>query len=291
MRSFDLYHTCPENFGKVQKMLIEAIVQIADPESIYLLGTNVRGRKTESVFRSTIASSQHVTGFFLLILMNGATRDDQYRWQDKIEQKTKSIVPVTTIVLSGNEFECWLKNGQSFAVRVWEAALLLYGTRHAETPITKTTDMPVTGCTDENRIEQGLIRAKTFFSGAELFRVQQYNNMAAFMLHQSMEHILHALIRAETGYYIRTHSIERLLSYASFVSPQLLDIFVRDTEEDKRTFSLLQKAYIDARYSDHYKISSGDLLALMEKVRQSHKLLSDMQKKTGLPQHFRDISY
>jgi hypothetical protein len=54
----------------------------------------------------------------------------------------------------------------------------------------------------------------------------------------------------------------------------LPDVFSQKTEEDKRLFNLLQKAYISTRYKEDYKISADDLVCLTEKVRCIHEILS-----------------
>lgn len=129
-------------------------------------------------------------------------------------------------------------------------------------------------------MREGLEKAREFLTGSELYRLRKQYAMAAFMLHQSAEQALHTLLKAGTGYHAHTHSIERLLLYASLVSYQLLDLFPRQTERDKRLFTLLQKAYIDTRYKD-YSISDDELLCLSEKVKHIHRLLAEVEKTRG----------
>ncbi|MGJ7030857.1 HEPN domain-containing protein [Niabella hirudinis] len=98
------------------------------------------------------------------------------------------------------------------------------------------------------------------------------------MLHQSAEQALRALLKAGTGYHANTHSIDRLLRYGSLVAHQLPEIFPRQTEQEKRLFNLLQKAYIDTRYKEDYKITDEELSTLTGKIRRIHEVLSDAGK-------------
>ena len=98
------------------------------------------------------------------------------------------------------------------------------------------------------------------------------------MLHQSAEQALRTLLKIGTGYHVNTHNIDRLIRYAGLVSYQLPDILPQKTEQQKRLFGLLQRAYVDARYKEDYKISTDDLLYLMEKVQQIHDILSAIGK-------------
>jgi HEPN domain-containing protein len=102
--------------------------------------------------------------------------------------------------------------------------------------------------------------------------------MAAFMLHQSAEQALRTLLTTGTGYQANTHNLNRLIRYASLVSHQLPDIFPQKNDREKRLFNLLQRAYVDARYKEDYKINSDDLLYLTEKVRHIHELVSAVGK-------------
>lgn len=98
------------------------------------------------------------------------------------------------------------------------------------------------------------------------------------MLHQATEQALHTLLKTGTGYHFCTHSIERLLRYGSMVSYELPDVFPRKTEREKHLFSLLQKAYGDARYKENYAISMADLLLLMERGRRIIGIVSETGK-------------
>lgn len=70
-----------------------------------------------------------------------------------------------------------------------------------------------------------------------------------------------------TGYRPKTHDLAKLLHHAVEFDRRLEDVFPRATEEDKRLFGLLQKAYVDARYNREYAIGKGELAHLHERVQ------------------------
>lgn len=289
MKSVHFVYPLDESFAAIQKALVEAIVELANPSMIYLLGLKFSRKRTESIFQLSAPAIQQVSGYFLLVLLKDMAKADKHQWQERIENKAKAVISTTTIVLLKNEFEQWLKQEQLFAVRVRQSGTLIYDAEDGDVAFDgpeKTIDYEGP---DWRCLEQGLIRARAFLSGSELFRIQHHHNIAAFMLHQSVEHALHVLIKARMGYYANTHNLERLFNYAGFVYPKLSDVFARESEEDKRIFMLLHKAYVDARYSDHYRISSKELLVLTEKARLLHELLSDT-KKQDMPEKLQSIS-
>jgi predicted nucleotidyltransferase/HEPN domain-containing protein len=93
-------------------------------------------------------------------------------------------------------------------------------------------------------------------------------NKAAFLLHQATESLYNAVLLVFSGYKGRDHDIEKLGSLASNYNDELLKIFPRDTEEQKRCFKLLREAYIKACYDKTYKITEEELLYLIQRVEK-----------------------
>ncbi len=186
-------------------------------------------------------------------------------------------MPVTVIVLQTITFEEWLRAGHRFATIVWHSSVRMYDSVNPSWTVQES----ISGAAnkdDERLYSAGLIKSKEFLAGSELFRVRKQNALAAFMLHQSSEQALRTLLKIGTGYHANTHSINRLLRYASLISYQLPDVFPQKTDQEKQLFALLQRAYIDTRYKEDYKICTDDLVFLTEKVRHIHEILSGVGK-------------
>ena len=98
------------------------------------------------------------------------------------------------------------------------------------------------------------------------------------MLHQSAEQLLLVLLLVTTGFRINTNNVERLLRYGSFLAGDLAALFQFHREEDKKLIRLLQKAYIDTRYKEAFKISNDELVCLTQKVGHIHEILADVGK-------------
>ena len=63
-----------------------------------------------------------------------------------------------------------------------------------------------------------------------------------------------------------THNLNKLLRYGGRLSAELTTLLPRDSEEDKRLFGLLQKAYVQSRYDLDYTISEPDVKLLWDKI-------------------------
>ncbi len=107
------------------------------------------------------------------------------------------------------------------------------------------------------------------FMDASLYMLKQGRlKHSAFMLHQATESFYTAILLVFTGYKGKEHDIIRLGSLASNYSNELLKIFPRDTKEHEDCFTLLQEAYIRARYDKKYKITQEQLVYLIKRVEK-----------------------
>ncbi len=279
MKPFPLYHLYPEAFAALQQPLVEIIVKAAQPDRIFLLGASVSHRRSESIFQPSAPTARHLSHCFVLIMLEDLAGRELHEWQDKIETHCRALLPVTTMVLHRARFEEWLTEGHPFAATVQQQAVVLYDSGTAPLPEAAPAPPGAAGQRGEKQWRAGLEKAEEFLTGSELYRLRKQYTLAAFMLHQSAEQALRILLDRGTGYYANTHSIERLLLYASLVSYQLPDLFPRHTERDKRLFTLLQKAYIDTRYKE-YKINEEELVCLTGKVKRIHEIVCTVGNRT-----------
>jgi predicted nucleotidyltransferase/HEPN domain-containing protein len=89
---------------------------------------------------------------------------------------------------------------------------------------------------------------------------------AAFMLHQSTERFYHCLLLTETLYSPKSHKLNFLRAQAERVAPELIPAWPRGERFERRCWDLLRRAYVEARYSPHYKITKDELAWLVERV-------------------------
>ena len=89
---------------------------------------------------------------------------------------------------------------------------------------------------------------------------------AAFMLHQATERVYHCVLLVLTLYSPKSHKLNFLRSQAERLVPLVIAAWPRDTRFEQRAWELLRRAYVDARYSPHYKISAAELAWLVERV-------------------------
>ena len=118
-------------------------------------------------------------------------------------------------------------------------------------------------------------RGNEFLLGAIFYNEQGLHKMASFNLHQACENYYNSIILTFTLYSPKEHSLIKLSAGAKTHSLESSKAFPRNTEEEKRLFDLLQDAYVQARYSLHFRITQEDIEALIPKV----ELLRDIARQ------------
>ena len=104
-------------------------------------------------------------------------------------------------------------------------------------------------------------------SSAEGVEDPDWRKNAAFNLHQAVEAAYACFLLVHTFYFPRSHNIKFLRSLAEDVNTGLVEAWPRESRFDRRRFELLKRAYVEARYSDQYDVSSEDLEWLMARAR------------------------
>ena len=118
-------------------------------------------------------------------------------------------------------------------------------------------------------------RAVTFFEGAKTYYESGNDRMALFMLHQASELSFRAIILVLTGYEVKEHRIEVLKKHTRRCAPELNKLFPADTEKEKALLSLLESAYLKARYTDNFTADTEDVLLLLDRVQQLQAVAQD----------------
>lgn len=114
-------------------------------------------------------------------------------------------------------------------------------------------------------------KADSFLQGAANYRGEHEKEMAAFMLQQAVELTLRGLITALLGNCAKTHCLRELQKPLKRCAPEIRYLFSADAAEESRLITLLEKAYIESRYSSQLVISDKDIDILTEVAEELHE--------------------
>jgi len=105
------------------------------------------------------------------------------------------------------------------------------------------------------------------------------SNEAAFLLHQAAEKFYHAVILVLTLYSSKTHRLNLLRDRAEELDSRLIGVWPRTNKFERQGFDLIRRAYVEARYSDHYEISDEHLDWLTTRVEKLRDVVEAICKE------------
>ena len=202
--------------------------------------------------------------------------DYWYAAEDKILRDPAIARPVNIIVHSLDEVNQALLRGEYFWVDIARDGIALY-----ELPCHPlATAMPLTPA-DAYEMARGYFEkwhesAEGFSDTSRYSASKGRYNEAAFLLHQATERLYICFLLVTTFYFPRSHNIKFLRSLAEDKEPRLIEAWPRDSKLDRRRFELLKRAYVEARYSPSYAISSDDLDALVASVERLRSIVDEL---------------
>lgn len=206
--------------------------------------------------------------------------DYWYIAEDMIARDKAIERPVNIIVHSLDEVNQRLTRGEYFWVDIARDGCAIY-----ELPCHPlATPKPLTPA-DAHRMAQEYFEHWSALAAQSLrtFELQRqeeqtatWRNDAAFTLHQATERLYICFLLVRTLYFPRSHNIKFLRSLAEDKEPRLVDAWPREAKLERRRFERLKRAYVEARYSASYAITTDDLDALAASVTRLREIVDQV---------------
>jgi predicted nucleotidyltransferase/HEPN domain-containing protein len=210
-----------------------------------------------------------------------AETDDRFVREVTIAKRITA--PVTFIVHSLADVNDQLTHGRPFFIDAIEQGIALYEAEDfpfvTPTPLTEEAARAEA----QRHFDYWFPLSVHALRLAETSRQNDVFRDAAFMLHQSVERAYHCLLLTLTLYSPKSHKLNFLRSQAEPLVPDLIAVWPRDTKFAQRCFELLRQAYVNARYSPHYKITPAELEWLAERVELLQTLVKEACEKRLAP--------
>ncbi|MBC9035204.1 HEPN domain-containing protein [Sphingomonas sp. JC676] len=174
--------------------------------------------------------------------------------------------PVNFIVHTLTDVNKQLERGRPFFVDILKQGIALYEAEGF--PFTAPQNLPPEEARTEAQgyFDEWFPNAMRRFDLAHTAIERGYSKQAAFDLHQTVEQLYHCTLLVLTLYSPKSHKLNFLRSRAEDIAPSLIEAWPRDDKDSRRRFELLRQAYVNARYSPHYKITAEELAWLGERV-------------------------
>ena len=272
----------PEHKQAELKAIVGALIpKYGEIEMIILFGSYARGNWVEDKYVDKGITYEYKSDYDLLIILskNGHAGSDSltHSITGKLEELNLGT-PLNPIFHGIDFVNNELREGSYFFGDIKEEGVTLFNTSRYDLDDKRTMSALEVQVKAQRNFDKWFGSANRFFETFEFSVSKEYWNEAAFQLHQSTERYYGALQLVFTGYKPKTHDIEILGKLAKALDMEFGKVFPRGDMNERRRFTLLKKAYVDARYNMDYTISKDDLAYLSERVQLLRNLTEQICK-------------
>lgn len=270
----------PDNKREELKKLTELISGIDKVEMLILFGSYAKGDWVEDSYVENDTIYEYRSDFDLLVVL----RHENFSLKFKIEELVKSQLietgevstPVSLIFHGIKHFNQALSIGNYFFKDIKEEGIVLYDSgKHKLTSPKALTPIQYQEKAQEY-YDQWFVSANEFIIDFNNAFERDSFKQAAFLLHQAVERYYTTILLVFTDYRPKDHNLETLGIKVEMCDKRF-DVFPKSTNESKRLFELLKRAYIDARYKmKEYHITKADLEYLSARVAELKQLTEEI---------------
>jgi uncharacterized protein len=258
------------------------LATVPEAEFIILFGSHARGDWVDDEYVEDYITYSYKSDFDILVITaDKKSADKESLWMMIENEYYGAYHDRTSIDIIRHhiqEVNGKLKEGHYFFSDIKKEGVLLYNSGRYKLERRRAIDPARRLEIAVDDFEQWFDSAKGFYRFFEVGLEENNLKGAAFQLHQATERFYGAMILVASGYKPKTHNIEKLGKIASRYYPEFLKIFPKKTDEEKRLFKQLKKAYIDARYKKGYSITKEELTYLAKRVEKLRDLVENTCK-------------
>ncbi|MES2456995.1 MAG: HEPN domain-containing protein [Bacteroidota bacterium] len=242
--------------------LIQRLIVKYNPLQVFCFHKRVERRAVNGCF--LVPVEEEVCNYYLLMVTESPSRIE-HAVQDFANAHYNQGAVI--ILVHGKEsIERSINTGHGFFKQVFKHGQLLYN--HDGFFQIRSFSEVTDSLSDEvkkSRFKEGVSRAEGFLLGAQECLANRKFNVAAFMLHQSVEQCCIALVSFHMDYRCDIHSLYRLLMLCCCFSDVPYNLFLSNKTSKDPLFSALIESYLKARYVDGFVIQEEDLVKLSER--------------------------
>ena len=261
----------------------EVIKRLPQTEYIILYGSYARDNYVRRGIRVEDGGipTVKISDYDILIITSGINSKKAETVLDNVEdiffagKDFDRDTPVSFINDDIKTFNKFIEEGRYFYTQIKEEGIILYNNGKYKLARRRKLNFDEIKEQAQEYFDEKFQAANEFLHTAKLIYKEEYYKRASFQLHQSCENYYYAIRLTFTLRNNKQHNLSKLSSSVKKYSEDLKTVFPQDTPEEKRLFTLLKAAYVDARYNPHFVVTKEDIDALIPKV----ELLRDITQR------------
>ena len=184
-------------------------------------------------------------------------------------KQEREITKIQIVSESISKLNNALSEGRYFYADVINEGVMLYDTGEYALATPRALNFAEIKEMAAEYYEEKLLDATRHFQHFELDYSHPDYKFCAFDLHQVAECLIKAVPLVYVLYGHKEHDLKFLLRKSKCHTLELVKVFSLNTEEEKRLFDLLRRAYLEARYNKKkFIVTKADIDALLPKIEQ-----------------------
>ena len=260
----------PEEKQVELERITALIRKAADVDMIVLFGSFARGDWVEDRYVEENILYEYHSDYDILVLVASEKKEKNYRlWQQirsQIARDHSIRTPVSLLIDTVEFVNQQLADGRYFYADIQREGRVLFTNGKYELREPRELSEAERSTLAEEDRRSWLSKAEQHLERFAFSCGKNMRNLAAFDLHQAAESLLICTLLVRTWYRPKTHDLEVLLRDVSRIDLRFQSVFPRESEDEERLFSLLRRAYVDARYDKRYAITDKELRELKTHV-------------------------
>ncbi len=278
----DLLHLAPHKQAELKQIVAALIPRWSEIEMIILFGSYARGTWVEDKYVEKGITYEYKSDYDLLIICSKNSQANADSFMYSVIGKLDELNLLTPInpIFHGIEFvNTELSEGNYFFDDIKRDGVLLFDTSRYQLGNKREMSAEEIQAKAQKYFDDWFEAADYFMDDFKSNFLKERFKQAAFQLHQATERYYGTIQLVFTGYKPKTHDIEVLGKLAKALDMEFGKVFPRATIQERQRFTLLKKAYVDARYNMDYKIGKDDLDYLSERVNLLRELTEKVCKQ------------
>ena len=230
------------------------------------------GLNPAAIFQLHHTVDENGKQFFDLLVIIPATSNTKFTFYEQVLTLANIEDVVINASLHKEEMlQQQLHEGHMYYSIVCNRQNLIYSTTNFELPEPNKETLKALAEKATTTFNEAHKKADSFLHGAANFRGDKDNELSAFMLQQAAELIIRGLIKALSGNCPKTHCFNELKKPLKRYLPALTYIISNNDAEEERLLHILEKAYLESRYSSQLSINNADIDLLSEAIELLHE--------------------
>ena len=255
---------------------VARLVSNIAPSAIICFGHSGVIENHESCFNKANIERHH---FDLLVVQANGAHYKSHEIVDFVKGQFPDGLSVNVLSHSEKSVSEALRDRHPFFCKIFNEGFILHVAQHFQFERSLGDSKNSEPSKSKRESERSFTLSQSLLEVASDALSSGSHDVGVFLLHQSVEQMCIASIKAHLSYRPTTHNVANLIDLVGCYLPEVKDLFPCNTSDEQELFDFLRKAYSDVRYKASYRIPEHIAFSLLERVTEFQHLILNRYKK------------